>query len=782
MTSKTEHGIIPAKTNKRYHIATKLVGNGYEPIPLNNGSKGCFVPGWSSKSVDELMSMFNPRSQGGIGIRNLAAVDIDVVDKEILHDVNRLRIEFMGESDLCRIGRAPRELWVYGGEINTSSSIKIKKDGETAQVELLGKGKQFVAYHTHPDTGLPYTWGSSEPLNTPVASLPLLDSSKVNPFLSAVNELLLEFVDDEGWEIVKPSHSYGEASEPIPADRVFHTPDGSFTAQEVAQGVMGDDPIRCGWAGCTHQYSAGIWHPDGDLTRLYDFGTGCVHYLEGAGPMKDEDMFQVLELMGAALPTTGGTFLGHDVAVHEPSAMTGEEALIYIVGRFAYCSTEDMVWCMTTRSPFTRRNAFRNSYPETVQRMDNNLVTPKMKAVSIVNIWEQTRQMFHSPRFGPDTQELILAGDTGLDVQNHLNTYLAPTLGDASKGSPDGFITHVTRMVPDPRELAAVLDWCAAKLKNPEKRLCGLLMAAPSVFGVGRGMMFEALSQCLGTQYTREVNISKLTSRDGQNNYTDWLDGKLMVHIPEVVATEGADNTVRGHKAAYEVMKEILDPGKTRFELTKKYESTRDVALYTSIFIASNHIQCVAIPEHDRRLLVALNAGRPMTVGESNAMRDWYSNTDNLAALIEWANTWKRTVYMVDHRPPDTAAKKLVADASVPPVTRELLAILDTLPGDAFYAEQVLTQCVYTEKNKDLYTNTLTAICIERFRRPKPENSRYQVLIAPVEREVKKYPWIRTDRVDDKRAKEVSQSAAIMRAEFTRNTAVLGAKSPAQGG
>lgn len=760
MTSKQEMTSIPINANERHRIATKVFANGYEPVPLSNGSKGCYLPGWTRAAIN-IAEHFNPRAQGGVGIRNGVPIDQDIADLDILYDVNRLRVSILGATSMRRVGRAPRELWVYGGEVVSGASIKIEKEGETAQVEILGQGKQYAAYHTHPDTGLPYVWGISEPLNTPIDTLHVVTQEQIKTFIHEVNALLIEFVDDEGWAIVGDTTDAQDSGEAIPAERVFQTEHMTFTAAQVLSGELGGDPIRCGWAGCNHAYSAGIWHPDGEDTRLYDFGTGCVHYVEGHGPIEEDEMFNLMESLGKHLPAADGTFLGKEIVNSVPPTMTGEEALLYISSRYAYESAGDMVWCMYSRTVFQKMAAFKNSYPQKVNRPTRD--KPEVaKWVSVIDIWKGQRELFRAPLFDPRTQDLWSPGDGIVADDRYINTYRAPVLGDASRGDVGGFLYHIERMVPDKREMTAVLDWCAALLSSPDKRLVTLLMVAPNVYGTGRGILFNMLSAALGLDYCAEIDAAQITCNTGQDKYTGWLSRNLLVHVPEITATEAVDNTYSGHKAAYERMKELLDPGKTRMSVKEKYKVEQVLRVYVSTFIASNHINCIAMPVDDRRILAVMNTRKKMTAAQVADALAWYANLDNLAALLVWARKWVRTVYVNDSMPADTETKVKIAEAAVPPITAAILDVINDFHGMVFYEEQVLAKINPTSAKIDQYSSIIRSVCHENYSRVDPDNPRKKFRAEKGRGAKIVRPWVKT-----------GDSDAILRLQLTTNTALV---------
>ena len=52
----------------------------------------------------------------------------------------------------------------YGAELGWGVARSRRLNGETVQVEIMGKGQQVAGYGTHPTTMQPYTWPDREPL------------------------------------------------------------------------------------------------------------------------------------------------------------------------------------------------------------------------------------------------------------------------------------------------------------------------------------------------------------------------------------------------------------------------------------------------------------------------------------------------------------------------------------------------------------------------------------------------------------------------------------------
>lgn len=104
------------------------------------------------------------------------ALDFDIVREPLAEKMHRWIVEFIDRRNpegfaLKRIGKPPKFLVPFvldeseplkKTEFTTDSyyppGLETLDEAERCQLETLGAGNQFVAYHTHPDTGAPYHW------------------------------------------------------------------------------------------------------------------------------------------------------------------------------------------------------------------------------------------------------------------------------------------------------------------------------------------------------------------------------------------------------------------------------------------------------------------------------------------------------------------------------------------------------------------------------------------------------------------------------------------------
>ena len=193
----------PSLVNYFYKSGAKLQENGYSILCVAPGEKypatferrkdgTTWKPqfNWQDATPDpEIFKEVGPTS---IGIKTgllegqsqgVIAVDIDLLDFDLVLLARRTAFDMLGETPLVRQGQAPKELLVYRTE-NAFPKVRMGK------IEILSNGQQFLSHGRHP-SGVDYQWiGGSSPDDTSVSELPLVTLEKIEAYLKAVRELL----------------------------------------------------------------------------------------------------------------------------------------------------------------------------------------------------------------------------------------------------------------------------------------------------------------------------------------------------------------------------------------------------------------------------------------------------------------------------------------------------------------------------------------------------------------------------------------------------------------
>jgi hypothetical protein len=171
-------------------IRLQLIEHGYSPIPVEG--KRPRLRGWqrhqaTPASIRAWERGLPEQTNTGLLTGALVAIDVDVLDEGGVDTISALvRALPGGEHALCRVGRAPKCLFIFRTDEPSSKRLsRVFMFGETkAQIEILGTGQQFVAFGEHPDTAMPYEWIGNSPLDVPFADLPAIGSAGLDQFIA----------------------------------------------------------------------------------------------------------------------------------------------------------------------------------------------------------------------------------------------------------------------------------------------------------------------------------------------------------------------------------------------------------------------------------------------------------------------------------------------------------------------------------------------------------------------------------------------------------------------
>lgn len=196
----------------------RLIENGYPVVPLSKGKKHPTTPNWQNSPLTAQACRQRPEGEGvgvlcGYGDTPIFAIDVDFrgTDAEAKALFDALCKAYPAcAMAVYRVGRAPKFALLFRAEgrwlkQTTLEYVKNGDDSTKSQLEVLGKGQQIVLYHTHPETGLPYSYPyallSGEPTDVPTAELPLVTYEGVQTLCDTFEK----FVESNGWAPVKGS-------------------------------------------------------------------------------------------------------------------------------------------------------------------------------------------------------------------------------------------------------------------------------------------------------------------------------------------------------------------------------------------------------------------------------------------------------------------------------------------------------------------------------------------------------------------------------------------------
>jgi hypothetical protein len=173
--------------------ALRLFDQGWQPVPVHG--KAAILPRWNelcTKRWDRAgLTATLPDYVGyacGIAVDDEhAALDIDIIEHRLAHEVAVLANRTFGRTPLIRIGRQPKTVRLY--RCQPCADIRSRR---LHPVDLLAGSGQIVAFGWHPDTQLPYRWPKASPLTVAADSveIPLIDAAQIAHFIAATETLL----------------------------------------------------------------------------------------------------------------------------------------------------------------------------------------------------------------------------------------------------------------------------------------------------------------------------------------------------------------------------------------------------------------------------------------------------------------------------------------------------------------------------------------------------------------------------------------------------------------
>lgn len=188
-------------------LGRQLLANGYLILPIKPGEKRPAIGSWQTARIGSAdLSRYPGHGVGilcGQGAQPIVGIDIDISHPVIGQAVIAWCRENIGDT-AERVGAAPRTLLVYrAAEAGWAKGNSIKffdpadpekpsgKPNEQ-QVEILGLGQQFVAYHIHPDTGHEYEWTDlfGGIVHTPARDLPIISEAHIDALTAEVDRLV----------------------------------------------------------------------------------------------------------------------------------------------------------------------------------------------------------------------------------------------------------------------------------------------------------------------------------------------------------------------------------------------------------------------------------------------------------------------------------------------------------------------------------------------------------------------------------------------------------------
>ncbi len=319
--------------------------------------------------------------------------------------------------------------------------------------------------------------------------------------------------------------------------------------------------------------------------------------------------------------------------------------------RFVFVATSRLVYDIT-KSPAAE--------PWSVAAFKDYASIYKNNGKSLVNLWltrMQYRRTVHSTVYCPypsstdvelrKVQRITTAKQTG---ELCYNTYAPPLLLPAAADARTRelgvkvFLDHLKYLFPEPAVKSAFIDWWAATIQAPQRRVTWAPLIISTHEGVGKGWMASLLKKLVGLSNFRMITQDQL---DGSNSqFNDFLSGSTLVVVDELRVGNRDDiaNRLRGM-----VTEEAL-------EVNAKYGAKQMSDIYANFILYSNYTDAIALNNTDRRYWAHILYQEPKDVTYYNKLWAWL-DTDGPSHLLEYL--LKRDISKFNFgRVPDTTSAK----------------------------------------------------------------------------------------------------------------------------
>lgn len=698
----------------RTAIRLKLYQNGY--TPLANRNKMCLIRGWSTLDVtpELLKSKEWARSRfqdTGLRCGDIIALDWDIDDKDLLNDLLDAVIEegIIEESPFVRIGKPPRELWVYRtrdkiGKRTTGHFMPVNPGEEIGSgyaVEILGKGCQFAAFGQR-DEKTAYQWPAASPLDHAYMDLPEITLAQCEQIKTFAEEFFLS----RGLERKSPgggtdkgyTHVYD-----LTEDMEFEVKDmGTLTYHELVEAlrINPDEVLRA--KADTFRPTSGSWACMVSLSNgslcISDHGTYTSHY-----PVAD-DSARSLHALGATLaaltakPTVQSVEVNPELAnLPLDPTKTFDENLVVALDRYVYVEHDNLICDLLDTSFAMQPQHFRDLtapyYTEEQGPRGGN------KLVRLADQWMQhaKRRQVRTVALRPDRPTPLYIEDGGV----HLNIYRPNPLPETGEPRP-GF-EFLERLLPVESERRYFTQWLSQKVLNPSIRGPGIIMVAHNTYGTGRGSLVQLLRRMFSPRLVRNINFDTLSGRTYQSQYNEWLTDSLIVAVDEAQETTSNVSRWQTRSNAYEKLKEIVDPGTQFLDVVRKGRPNGPGMTFASILVMTNHMDSLVLPQNDRRFFICEN-GAPQEPSYWEQFHAWLAKPENVGAFVAALRKTDLTGYNPYAVPPMTAAKADMVDSNLSEMDRLLEQAMASFSNTLLCKEQVLLRVedILEETNVEL--------------------------------------------------------------------------------
>jgi hypothetical protein len=256
------------------------------------------------------------------------------------------------------------------------------------------------------------------------------------------------------------------------------------------------------------------------------------------------------------------------------------------------------------------------------QKLSHVQLTLNDEPVPITKVWQQQPKRLTADYTGYVPGESRLYTHAGSVMYNlfafppHAATDRTDKLGP--------FTAHMAYLFPHEDERRWVWQWLAHMVQRPEERplVTPLMIARPH--GVGRGLLVQIVTALLGRWNVKSCKMSELI--DGQFN--DFLHETLVLAVHE---------TRESSKNRFEVSDKLRSTlTEPRLEINRKYGFKGVTDIYARVWLMSNSMDPLKLPDDDRRILAITNPEMLQSSDYYRRLAAWLNDAGAIAQLFHF--------------------------------------------------------------------------------------------------------------------------------------------------
>jgi hypothetical protein len=589
-----------------------VVKNGWPIVFLPHKSKKPIGFQWQNRDISssDVEKALRQGKEYGFGIKcgSIVGIDDDYEASETVTD------EFLDAVKELKDHYFPKALWRRGRPTRAPLRVIRLANGEIAKslnvdkLQIIGRGRQFVAYNMHPDTGEGYVWlkGKDEGIGSPVSvrykDIPQYPKSDLEGFLQGM--LLLE----ETFGLA-PERA-GEVLRQIKAgERPKHVAGLSADQRlvEKACEFIKNDP-KWGW----EDWNNNIMMPLYNASKGEEWGRDLAHALSVQHDLYDSD----------------ATDERWDQIAKNPADLLGWPRLNWLARQEGMPFLGPLDWD-NYRVFMDRADVLniQNDHWIMDKRFNDMFYKYKEKKATVMQTFINTRpdQVYDTVTWN---SAMDPGGTTTPKGKRLWNTWRPPDwFGEPGDITP----WQVTLdRVYGAKVMDIFLKRMACDVQYPQVRPQWHFLIIGKQ-GVGKSDSIYPIME-----WAKKFDLHQsLTTPMIKSEFNSWLSKKKIITLNEIYGITTAQ---------FDDLKDMLAGGEDTISINEKMMKRVNESIIASFYITSNHPNAVSVSRNERRLLIHHSLELSYTEGSTKYRQE-------LKEGHAWIKkNWPKVIYYLKHR------------------------------------------------------------------------------------------------------------------------------------